>query len=197
MPDRVSHRHACVPLRRSGIIGRPGRQESLGHCCVYGIPHPVPKRKGHFCCPYCLSGCPCAPCPFHFFGRRKGGDLVAALEDLCKTGFVTRDYTWNLQGTIDSKLSRYRLSDNYVRFYLRCVLPIRKKIQSGLVGELPPAWTSLMGLQFENLVLNKKNRLRIFAQLGIPLHEIILSNPSNAPPQMNRILVVLTWMYSC
>lgn len=110
-------------------------------------------------------------------GRSKGGDVSTYLDDLCTSGFVTRDYTWDLKGAATSKLSRYRLSDNYVRFYLRCIEPNRRKILSGLAGELPSAWFSIMGLQFENLVLSKKNRLRLFECLNIPFHEIVMSNP--------------------
>lgn len=109
-------------------------------------------------------------------GRAKGGDVSGYLEDLCKTGFVTRDFTWNIKDAQISRLSRYRLSDNYVRFYLKFIAPNRQKILSGVGGLLPPAWLSILGLQFENLVLSKKNRLRVFDCLGIPPHEIVLSN---------------------
>ncbi len=119
-------------------------------------------------------------------GRAKGGDLSRHLDDLCKTGFVTRDYTWNLKDAAPSKLSRYRLSDNYVRFYLKCIEPNRQKILSGLPGQLPAAWPSILGLQFENLVLSKKNRLRVFECLSIPPHEIAMSNPFFQTPTRQR-----------
>lgn len=110
-------------------------------------------------------------------GRSKGGDIGQYLDDLCKTGFVTRDHTWSIQSAKTSKLSRYRLSDNYARFYLKTIAPNRHKIEAGLTSAFPPSWLGVMGLQFENLVLNRKNRLHLFDRLGIPDHEIVLSNP--------------------
>jgi len=103
-------------------------------------------------------------------GRSKGGDIGQYLDDLCQTGFVTRDHTWSIKDAQPSKLSRYRLSDNYSRFYLKYISPNRHKIETGLVDVLPPSWLSVIGLQFENLVLNKKNRLQLF------------NHPSGNPP---------------
>ncbi|MBI2343687.1 MAG: ATP-binding protein [Deltaproteobacteria bacterium] len=110
-------------------------------------------------------------------GRKKGGDISQYLDDLCKTGFVTRDYTWDIKHASPSKLSRYRLSDNYVRFYLKYIEPAQKKILRGAVGALPPSWISIMGLQFENLVLGRKNRPLLFEHLGIDSHEVVWSDP--------------------
>lgn len=110
-------------------------------------------------------------------GRAKGGDIGQYLEDLCQTGFVTRDHTWSIKASKPSKLSRYRLSDNYTRFYLKYIAPNRQKIEAGVLNALPASWLGIMGLQFENLVLNRKNRLHLFARLGIPDQEILLSNP--------------------
>ena len=110
-------------------------------------------------------------------GRKKGGDISQYLDDLCKTGFVTRDYTWDIKQASPSKLSCYRLSDNYVRFYLKYIEPAQKKILRGSAGELPASWLSIMGLQFENLVLGRKNRPLLFERLGINSHEILWSNP--------------------
>lgn len=110
-------------------------------------------------------------------GRSKGGDVSQHLDDLCQTGFVTRDFTWDIKEARFSKLSRYRLSDNYVRFYLKCIEPNKSRIESGLLVNLPPSWPGIMGLQFENLVLGKKNRLSLFAKLGISPGEILLANP--------------------
>ena len=51
--------------------------------------------------------------------RSKGGDLSEALEDLTQTGFLARDYTWNLYNAKKSTTSRYRIRDNYLRFYTK------------------------------------------------------------------------------
>lgn len=44
-----------------------------------------------------------------------------------KAGFVKRDFTWNLASKQESKLSLYRLRDNYLRFYLKYIAPNRSK----------------------------------------------------------------------
>lgn len=112
----------------------------------------------------------------HRKGHGKGGDISEALEDLCKTGFVSRDFTWDVKTAQISKLSQYRLSDNYVRFYLKAIEPRKVRIKSGL-SSLPPAWLSLLGFQFENLVLSPNNRFRIYELLHIPHDEILWANP--------------------
>ena len=42
---------------------------------------------------------------------------------------------------------------------------------------LPKGWDSIMGIQFENLVLSKNNRLKLYELLDIPLDSIIQANP--------------------
>jgi len=57
-----------------------------------------------------------------------------------------------------------------LRFFLKYIEPNRSKIEKGFFREIHlssfPGWSSLMGLQIENLVLN--NRLIILEQLKIP-----------------------------
>ena len=64
---------------------------------------------------------------------------------------------------------RYRLCDNYLRFYLRCVAPVRDVVEKGLFKwtslESLPGWDTLMGLQFENLVLG--NLTAVFEKTGL------------------------------
>lgn len=108
-------------------------------------------------------------------GREKGGDLSLYLEDLCETGFISRDYAWHMKDGSESKLSLYRLSDNYVRFYLKYIEPNRRKILRSPIPKLPPAWFSILGYQFENMVVN--NRLSIHRLLNIPNDEITCEGP--------------------
>ncbi|MBS0655162.1 MAG: hypothetical protein JSR46_05255 [Verrucomicrobia bacterium] len=96
------------------------------------------------------------------------------MEDLSETGFTTREYTWHIKDGTEAKLSRYRLSDNYLRFYLRYIEPNRKRIVAGLFTGLPAGWLSILGLQFENLVLSNRQKLRELLQ--IPPEEIIYDN---------------------
>jgi len=107
-------------------------------------------------------------------GRTKGGDLSSYMEDLSETGFVTRDHLWHIKESHESKISRYRLSDNYLRFYLRYIESNRHRIEEGLITGLPVSWLSIMELQFENLILNNRQKIRELLQ--IPPEEIIYDN---------------------
>lgn len=107
------------------------------------------------------------------------GLLSEYLEELILSGYLKRDYTWNIQKGIDSKLSKYRLSDNYLRFYLRYIAKFKNKIEQGsfdqhLVSSLP-GWNTMLGLQFENLVLN--NRHYVIDSLHLSRADIINDNP--------------------
>lgn len=110
---------------------------------------------------------------------KQSGDLPEYLDDLIKSGFVSRDFTWNIKNQTISKLSQYRLKDNYSRFYLKYVAPHRLKIESGDMQQTPlstlPGWASVMGLQFENMVLS--NRALIKKALQINPTEVICDNP--------------------
>lgn len=116
---------------------------------------------------------------FRYLGRTKTGDISEYLHDLVLADFVARDYTWRLETGGISKLSHYRLKDNYIRFYLKYIFPNKPKIQKGdfrgrSISTLP-GWDTVLGLQFENLVLNNQNK--ITQLLNIPSEEIIFSNP--------------------
>lgn len=112
-------------------------------------------------------------------GRNKTGDFSGYLYDLEMAGFVVRDFTWHLRDGKISKLSHFRLKDNYVRFYIKYIEPNKAKIAKGFFKERSittlPAWDSIMGLQFENLVLN--NSLQIVKALGLPMEDIVFLNP--------------------
>ncbi len=109
--------------------------------------------------------------------KRADGTVSDYVEDLCSVGFVTRDYTWDLEKGKESRISLFRLSDNYIRFYLKFIEPNKEKILADTMRSLPLGWDSIMGLQFENLILSKNNRLKIYELLGIPLESIIQANP--------------------
>lgn len=112
-------------------------------------------------------------------GVEKSGIISTYLEDLIKSGFIERDFIWHLKTGKVSKLSKFRISDNYLRFYIKYILPNKDKIERGTFGDtsltLMPQWESIMGLQFENLVLH--NRRAIHKILGIKPEEIIYDNP--------------------
>ncbi len=108
-----------------------------------------------------------------------GGRISEYLTELELSGYIKRDYTWNIKSGIDSKLSHYRLSDNYLRFYLKYIDKNLTKINRNnfRLKSLTslPEWNTIMGFQFENLVLN--NRLLIHKALKINPEEIISENP--------------------
>lgn len=107
--------------------------------------------------------------------RTKGGDLSDALNDMEESGFLARDFTWHIEDGKQSKLSQYRIRDNYIRFYLKYIEPKKEMIQKGLYKGMPISWFSILGCQFENLVLN--NLPKFVQLLNIPLHEIVAAGP--------------------
>lgn len=109
----------------------------------------------------------------------KSGVTSEYLDELVKSGFLRRDFTWNIKSGKTSKLSRYRISDNYLRFYLKYIVTNKEKIERGRFENQSlaslPGWEGAMGLQFENLVLN--NRQQILQLLRINPDDVIYDNP--------------------
>ncbi len=104
----------------------------------------------------------------------KGGTLSEYLSKLIETGFIAQDNTWNIKSGKESNLCKYRLRDNYLRFYLKYIEPKLLQIEKNRV-KIPPAWATIMGIQFENLVL--KNFHKVFELLRIDPNEVIYDNP--------------------
>ncbi len=109
----------------------------------------------------------------------RSGRISESLEELTLAGYIKRDYTWNIKEGKDAKLSKYRLSDNYLRFYLKYISEYKTKIERNAFSiktiTALPGWNTILGLQFENLVLN--NRALIHQVLGIRPEDIICENP--------------------
>lgn len=88
----------------------------------------------------------------------KGGDLTSALAQLVESGMVARDVGRNPRTGTPLREVRYRLKDNYTRFYLKYLEPVKEVIDadafafSGL--DQFPGWETDLGFQFENLVVN-------------------------------------------
>jgi AAA+ ATPase superfamily predicted ATPase len=74
-------------------------------------------------------------------------------KNISAAGFIKRDFVWNLN-TEKSSVSKYRLRDNYLRFYLKYIEPKRELIKKNIYQEAHlerlPQWQTIMGLQFEN-----------------------------------------------
>lgn len=109
-----------------------------------------------------------------FLGVKKGGLISGYLLDLEETQYVARDYSWSIKSGRRVNISRYRLRDNYLRFYLRYILPNVEAIKKQRMQK-PPAWDAIMGLQFENLVAN--NFRGLYSTLGIPPESVVHDGP--------------------
>lgn len=107
-------------------------------------------------------------------GRSRGGDLSKALDELMESGFLSRDYAWSIATGKRLESSQYRVKDNYLRFYLKYILPHKERIESTQIQKLPLGWLSIMGVQFENLVIN--NGLLVCKILGVPPEDVLIAN---------------------
>lgn len=116
---------------------------------------------------------------YQLLGSGKQGIISDYLHDLSLAGFISRDYAWNFATGKQAKASTFRISDNYVRFYAKYILPNKNKIENEAFEKRSitslPAWDTIMGLQFENLVItNKKNLYRL---LHIEPADIVAEGP--------------------
>jgi AAA+ ATPase superfamily predicted ATPase len=112
-------------------------------------------------------------------GLEKSGSMSKCLDELALAGFVQEDCTWNLSTKEESHLKKFRLKDNYLRFYVRYIEPNKDRIGKNLFESKTfmhmSGWESVMGLQFENLVVN--NLKSLCKILRIDLIEIINAGP--------------------
>jgi uncharacterized protein len=111
-------------------------------------------------------------------GKKQGGLYSQYLDELGKAGFVRREFSWDVKSGKYGKLSRYRLSDNYLRFYLKYIGPNRVKIEQEKVPESMlsyPGLEGIMGLQFENLVTH--NYKALWKAMGISAEEVVVDGP--------------------
>ena len=107
-------------------------------------------------------------------GVERGGSISENLSVLELSGFVAKDAGLNPRTGRPSRQDRYRIRDNYTRFYLRYVEPHEEAIRKGQFAfaslESLPGWDSMLGLQFENLVLNNVLSLAPLIHLdGVPI----------------------------
>lgn len=88
----------------------------------------------------------------------KGGDVTAALETLVESGFLAEAGRLNPETGGELRERRYRIRDNYVRFYLKCIEPHKRIIDEGAFRFSSllalEGYETVMGLAFENLVVN-------------------------------------------
>lgn len=112
--------------------------------------------------------------------RRRGGTLSEAMEDLESAGFLSRDVAFNpITAKNRPRTLRYRICDNYLRFYLKYIEPVTEQVRKGLYRRTPleafQAWDSIVGLQFENLVLG--NLALIVERIGLSNVPVLNAGP--------------------
>ena len=103
-------------------------------------------------------------------GNERNGHLTRQLKELETAGFVAREGGLNPQTDAPLKIERYRIKDNYTRFYLHHMEPRMTSIHAGSytfksLADLPE-WQTLMGLQFENLVVSHFRELLPHLRIG-------------------------------
>lgn len=103
-------------------------------------------------------------------GVVRNGHLTSRLGELREAGFVAADEGLNPDTGKPLRQVRYRLCDNYARFYLKHVAPRAAAVRKGLFRvaspEQLPEWNATMGLQFETLVVNHLRELAPHIGLG-------------------------------
>ena len=101
-------------------------------------------------------------------GMERGGRVSDALDQLVESGLASADEGANPATGKAAREKRYRIRDNYTRFYLKYIEPAKVAIDGGKFPfnglERLDGWESVMGLAFENLVVNN------WPQLLKPLH---------------------------
>ena len=102
-------------------------------------------------------------------GVGRNGRFSEILKDLELGGFISSDPGLNPETGSAMRTSKYRLRDNYTRFYLKYVMPRKTEIETGTYRhsslEHLPEWNAVMGLQFENLIVN--NAMDVASCIGM------------------------------
>ena len=103
------------------------------------------------------------------------GTLSDYLDELIEAGYLSRSHTWDIKTGKEKKVTIYRLSDNYLRFYYKYIKPKLRLINKGQYSQIAitslPDWNSIIGFQFETLVLN--NRQLIQQKLRLRPEDIV------------------------
>ncbi len=120
--------------------------------------------------------------------KLSASEISKLSSDLVTAGFLQRDYTWQIGKATPSRLSKYRISDNYIRFYMRYIWKNHKKIADNLMSEINlhnlPGWNSSLGYALENLVLDNREMIR--EALEISPHHIINDGPFYQPANQKQ-----------
>ena len=117
-------------------------------------------------------------------GKPSNGHLSRALEELQLAGFIAEHESVNPASGLTVREKRYRICDNYTRFYLHFIQPRVRSIRSGVTEfrtlDGLKGWDVMAGLQFETFVLN--NIALLLPLLGLDRALVV----SAAPYRHNR-----------
>ena len=112
-------------------------------------------------------------------GKERNGHLSDALDELSEAGFISPDVGLNPESGKEVQQMRYRLKDNYARFYLKYIEPRRSIIAKDgfrfAALEQLPEWNTIKGIAFENLVVN--NFRELLPRLGLENSLVVSAAP--------------------
>jgi AAA+ ATPase superfamily predicted ATPase len=107
------------------------------------------------------------------------GTLSVMMGHLIVAGFVVKQHLWSFKTGKPLKQSLYRISDPYMRFYLKVIEPNLGAIAEGGFDQVPlstmPGFDTHMGLQLESLLL--QNRRLLLKKLGISPVDVVCGGP--------------------
>lgn len=107
------------------------------------------------------------------------GTLSQMMDHLIVAGFVVKQSLWSFKTANPLKQSLNRISDPYMRFYLKVIEPNLGAILDGGFDQVPlstmPGFQAHMGLQLESLLL--QNRHLLLQKLGIAPMDVVRSGP--------------------
>ncbi|MBM3198314.1 MAG: ATPase [Chlamydiae bacterium] len=107
------------------------------------------------------------------------GTLSQMMDHLAIAGFVIKQSLWSFKTTNPLKQSLYRISDPYMRFYFKVIVPNLAAITDGEFDRIPlsamSGFDTHMGLQLEALLL--QNRSLLAQKIGISPVDIVRSGP--------------------
>lgn len=99
----------------------------------------------------------------------RNGHLTRHLNELELSGFISANHGVSPRTGKALRKMQYRLRDNYTRFFMHFMEPRMEMIRMGAFEthslEELPGWETIMGLQFESLVLN--NVQLLLPKLGL------------------------------
>ncbi|MBF0367811.1 MAG: ATP-binding protein [Oligoflexia bacterium] len=113
-------------------------------------------------------------------GSSPGGKISLYLKLLVAANFLSSTEEWDLKSPEKrSKQISYRISDNYLRFYLKYIRPNKEKIKKNIFKMQSftdlKGHEAIVGLQFENLIHN--NMESVFKLLEIKGMDVLRFGP--------------------